>query len=223
MSESCCNRNTSIIETFKLSQCKKSSLYICASWNLKHQRLHFNLPNSMFLTVMTSKNYPVNLSNVNFTESGHHNSIKFLQVNSLCRKILHQIDITLSRNCTQLRNSFGVSATASLLQMRSSATQACMSEPKDLSDGSTLFLMQSHTEATATIIRKKTQMQNLQILQSVAIRKENFKFLQQRKRPSTFCLPTGLQEQMGFLHDTHTTISHRSAVLPQLGVRDLGL
>lgn len=87
--ESCCNRNTSIIEIFKLPQCKKSSLYICASWNLKHQGLHFNLPNTMFLSVIMFKNYPVNLSNVNFTESGHWNFIKFLQVISLCRKILH--------------------------------------------------------------------------------------------------------------------------------------
>jgi len=149
--ETCCNRNTSIIETFKLSQCKKSSLYICVSWNLKHQRLHFNLPNTMFLSVMMSKNYPVNLSNVNFTESGHHSSIKFLQVNSLCRKTLHQIYITVSRNCTQLRSSFGVSATASHLQHYCSAMQSYVSEPKDLNDGSVLFLRQSHTEASRAI------------------------------------------------------------------------
>lgn len=125
MSESCCNRNSSIIETFKLPQCKKSSLYICASWNLKHQGLHYNLPDTVFLSVMMFKNYPVNLSNVNFTDSGHHNSIKFLQVNSLCRKILHQIDISVSRNCTQLRNSSGASGTASPLQPCSSVTQTC--------------------------------------------------------------------------------------------------
>lgn len=140
LAESCCNRNTSIIETFKLPQCKKSSLYICASWNLKHQGLHFNLPNTMFLSVMMSKNYPVNLSNVNFTESGHHNSIKFLQVNSLCRKVLHQRDITVSRRCTQLRNSFGASATASPLQPHPSVTQGRVVELKDLSDGSVLLL-----------------------------------------------------------------------------------
>lgn len=148
LAESCCNRNTSIIETFKLPQCKKSSLYICASWNLKHQGLRFNLPNTMFLSVMMSKNYPVNLSNVNFTESGHRNSIKFLQVNSLCRKILHQIDTTVSRHCTQLRNSFGASAMAPPLQSRASVTQGRVGELKDLCGGSVLFLTQSHTEAS---------------------------------------------------------------------------
>lgn len=107
LSESFFNRNISIIETFKLPQCKRCSLYICASWNLEHQRLHFNSPNTVFLSVMMPKNYPLNLSNVNFTETGHHSSIKFLQVNSLCRKILHEIDIAGAGSCTQLRNSFG--------------------------------------------------------------------------------------------------------------------
>lgn len=118
LSESCSNRNSSIIETFELPRCKKSSLYICSSWNFKHQGLHCNLPNTMFLSVMTPKNYPVNLSNVNFTDSGYQNSIKFLQVNSFCRKILHQIDVSVSRNCTQLRSSSGTSGTASPLQPR---------------------------------------------------------------------------------------------------------
>lgn len=63
-----------------------------------------------------SKNYLVNLSIVNFTDSGHQNSIKFLQVNSLCRKILYQIDISVSRNCTQLQSSSGASGTACPLQ-----------------------------------------------------------------------------------------------------------
>lgn len=151
LSERCCNRNTSIIETFKLPQCKKSSLYIDASWNLKHQGLHCNLPNTIFLSVTMSENYPVNLSNVNFAESGHHNSIKFLQVNSLCRKILCQIDITVSRKSTQLRNSPGARSTASPLQPCSSVIQARTTESKDRSDGSVLFLRQSHTKASRAV------------------------------------------------------------------------
>lgn len=153
MSESCSNRNSSIIETFKLPQRKKSSLYNCASWNFKHQGLHCNLPNTMFLSVMTPKNYQnylVNLSSVNFTDSGHQNSIKLLQVNSLCRKILHQIDVSVSRNCTQLRSSCGARGTASPLQPCSSVTQT-VRELEDLRDGSALLLRQNCAETSSAI------------------------------------------------------------------------
>lgn len=138
--ESCFKRNSSIIETFKLSQCKKSSLYICASWNFKHQGLHYNWPNTVLLSVMMSKNYPVNLSNFNFTDSGHQNSITFLQVNSLCRKILHQIVWAgAAPSYEALLGQVALHLTCSHAPL----AHWPVSELKDLSDGSTLFLRQS--------------------------------------------------------------------------------